>query len=55
LHSFGAAAKISGAGGVKNGSGMILAFHPQPQKLKAFLEKEKYHYIQTEILQIIEE
>lgn len=32
----GASAKITGAGGIKNGSGMILIYHPDPPKLLAF-------------------
>ncbi len=35
IEKSGGAAKITGAGGWKNGSGMILVYHPKPEKLKA--------------------
>lgn len=39
IESIGGAAKISGAGGQKKGSGMVLLFHPHPQKLAAFAQQ----------------
>ena len=35
VENLGGAAKITGAGGRKEGSGMIIAFHKQPKKLKS--------------------
>lgn len=40
IESIGGAAKITGAGGFRQGSGMILAYHHQPDKIKQFAEKE---------------
>lgn len=42
IEKAGGAAKISGAGGLKNGSGIVIALHNQPQTL--FKIAEKYHY-----------
>ena len=36
IEKSGGAAKITGAGGIKDGSGMILVYHKNPQKLKDF-------------------
>lgn len=40
IEKIGGAAKISGAGGVKKGSGIILAYHKDPQFLLNFTQKE---------------
>ncbi|MBI2018110.1 mevalonate kinase [Candidatus Daviesbacteria bacterium] len=40
----GGVAKISGAGGVKSGSGMLLCYHPHPKTLLSFT---KTHYLPT--------
>lgn len=39
LESIGASAKITGAGGFKNGSGMVIVYHPDPEKLLDFAAK----------------
>jgi len=36
IENLGGAAKISGAGGVKAGSGMLLCYHPDPKKLLTY-------------------
>lgn len=41
IEKIGGAAKISGAGGKKLGSGIILCYHSNPDKLLKFAEKEK--------------
>lgn len=38
IEKLGGAAKISGGGGIKNGAGMLLVYHPKPKKIKK-LEK----------------
>lgn len=43
------AAKITGAGGVKKGSGMILAYHRDPDKLIEFANKNKLSYYRVQI------
>jgi mevalonate kinase len=40
IESIGGAAKITGAGGFCQGSGMILAYHQQPDKIKDCAKKE---------------
>jgi mevalonate kinase len=40
----GGAAKICGAGGIKRGSGIILAYHQDLKILQSFLEKHKYDF-----------
>lgn len=39
IEDLGGAAKISGAGGVKSGSGMLLAYHKNPQKILKYAQK----------------
>lgn len=39
IEKIGGAAKISGAGGVKKGSGIVLAYHEEPEILIAFAKK----------------
>ena len=43
------AAKISGAGGIKKGSGMILAFHKDINELIKFAKKERLQYYPIQI------
>ena len=50
LQQFGATAKITGAGGVKQGSGYILAWHQDPQALEQFLKQEKLTFFTTKFL-----
>ncbi len=49
LREKGAFCKITGAGGVKTGSGYILAWHKDPQKMKANLAKLGLEYFQTQL------
>ena len=44
IESLKGAAKITGAGGIKNGSGMILALHKNPRVLIEFAKKNKLDY-----------
>ncbi len=44
IETLGGAGKISGAGGIKEGSGMILAFHEDPNTIVEFAKKNKYDY-----------
>ena len=44
IQDLGGAAKISGAGGLKQGSGMILACHPKPSILTRYLNQNNYNY-----------
>jgi len=37
IATIGGAAKITGAGGKTNGSGMLLSYHPDPEKMQDFL------------------
>lgn len=39
IERFGGAAKVSGAGGIKDRSGVLLAYHREPGKLLAFAKK----------------
>jgi mevalonate kinase len=45
IRKSGGAAKISGAGGRKKGSGMLLVFHSDPEKLNHFVRQEKLDLI----------
>lgn len=45
IEKVGGAAKITGAGGKKEGSGMLIAFHKNPQKLKALAKKNSWKII----------
>lgn len=49
LQSHGTFCKITGAGGIQTGSGYILAWHQEPQKLKDILEEMSLDYFQTQI------
>ncbi len=49
LKNYGAFCKITGAGGVKTGSGYILAWHEDPQEFKVNLEKMGLDFFQTQI------
>lgn len=49
VEGIGGAAKITGAGGVKKGSGMILAFHDNPGKLIEFARLNKLGYYRIQI------
>lgn len=43
------AAKITGGGGIKKGSGIILAFHKEPNKLIKFAESNNLRYYSTQV------
>lgn len=49
LRKKGAFCKITGAGGVKTGSGYILAWHEDPQKFRKNLEKMDLDFFQTQL------
>lgn len=49
IEKLGGAAKITGAGGIKKGSGMILAYHKDPNKLIVFAQNNKLSYYPVEI------
>lgn len=49
LQTQGAFCKITGAGGVKTGSGYILAWHEDPQKFKTNLQKMGLEFFQTQL------
>lgn len=51
VEKLGGAAKICGAGGIKKGSGIILALSYNQEKLKQFLQKEKIEFFQAKINQ----
>lgn len=51
IESLKGAAKITGAGGIKKGSGMILAFHKDPNKLIKFAVDNNLRYYSTQISQ----
>lgn len=44
IELLGGAGKITGAGGIKNRSGMILAFHKNPKVITEFAKKNKLDY-----------
>lgn len=50
LQEFGTAAKITGAGGLKQGSGYILAWHHDQEAFTQFLEQEKLSFFTTKFL-----
>ncbi len=52
IEKLGGAAKISGAGGVKEGSGMLLAYHQNPQKI---LNYAKQNNLEAFIVKLGEE
>lgn len=49
IEKIGGAAKISGAGGVKKGSGIILAYHAHPDVLWSFAQKEELDILKVEL------
>ncbi|MBU3935568.1 mevalonate kinase [Patescibacteria group bacterium] len=49
IKTLGGAAKISGAGGWKKGSGVILAYHQEPDKLMNFIKRNKLKYFQVKL------
>jgi len=51
IEKFGGYAKISGAGGVRDGSGIILAFHPDIKKLEYYLSQNKINFFKAALSQ----
>jgi mevalonate kinase len=49
LQKFGACCKITGAGGVKTGSGYILAFHEESQKFEEYLKDMSLIFFKTQL------
>lgn len=49
LRDIGAVAKVTGAGGRKQGSGMVLVFHEDPDTLLEFCKTHEYDYLETTI------
>lgn len=44
VEKIGGAAKIMGGGGVKEGSGMLLCYHPDPKKVAALAKEQGWDY-----------
>lgn len=51
VQKIGGAAKINGAGGRKNGSGMLVTFHKKPEKLILLAKQNDWEMIPIKILQ----
>jgi len=49
IEKIGGAAKISGAGGVKGGSGIILIYHANPEAFFSFVKKEKLEAVKIKL------
>lgn len=49
IESIGGAAKICGAGGIKAGSGTMLAYHDQTEKLKQLVKQEGWEFYPVEL------
>jgi len=49
IERIGGMAKISGAGGVKEGSGILLGFHEEIERLKRLVERKKWKYYQVKL------
>lgn len=49
LRKFGASVKVTGAGGVKEGSGMLLVRHKDFEIVRTYLESKKIRYYPTKI------
>lgn len=45
----GGVAKATGGGGYQQGSGILLAYHPDPQKLESLINQENWKYYQTQL------
>ncbi len=49
IEKIGGAGKIMGGGGISEGSGMLLAYHKDPKKLKALSKKENWNIIKINL------
>ena len=49
IESIGGMAKVCGAGGVKAGSGMLLAIHQDENKLLQLIKQKQWQYIQVNL------
>lgn len=49
IEKAGGVAKICGAGGIKQGSGILLAYHPQIKKIKTLAQKNNWKYFYAEL------
>lgn len=49
IEKIGGSAKISGAGGVKRNSGIILAYHPEPEILTDFAKQKKLEILEVKL------
>lgn len=49
IEGIGGMAKISGAGGVKEGSGILLGFHEEIERLKRLVERKRWKYYQVKL------
>lgn len=49
IEKVGGYAKICGAGGIRDGSGVILAYHPNDKKFENWLRKKEYTYFQDHL------
>lgn len=49
VESIGGAGKISGGGGISEGSGMLLAYHQDSKKLQSFLVEKKYTFYKIKL------
>lgn len=49
IETIGGAAKISGGGGYKTGSGLLVCYHPTPEKLKKLATKNHWEIIKIQL------
>lgn len=49
MEKIGGAAKVTGAGGKKEASGLLLIYHPDNDKLKNYIEKEKLNLMEIKL------
>ncbi len=49
IQKSGGLAKITGAGGITGGSGYILAYHPDSEKMKAYLRSKSMRFFETSL------
>lgn len=49
IEEIGGVAKVCGAGGIKKGSGILLTYHPQIEKIKTLAQKNKWNYFSVKL------